>query len=281
MKKYKKYLVIFLIAVPAIYYIVGNAFLMSLNIINGQDKFETFTNREHMLRLADEENFWFHDVVKINLVIYDLMHKNNKPKEIITGSDAIEENATEANTTAYEEDTASTLVNEYTSLNYKDAIRGRIPVGTQVVIRGTFNQYADRDGMMLLTKAGDILLIFNKNKPQHISVLDKPIYIVYGRYDGLDQFVTNGGVDLTTPKVIVDYYERGGKNYSAKNKQNITHPTESQKHDLYLKSPAAELLGTNSNDVIVKQNSKGVIIYCTSDMSLCKTEQEVLEYRGE
>ena len=74
MKKYKKLLVIFLIAVPLIYYIVGNALLMGLNTIKGQDKFQTFTNREHMLCLADDEKRWFHDVVKINLVIYDLIY---------------------------------------------------------------------------------------------------------------------------------------------------------------------------------------------------------------
>lgn len=46
------------------------------------------------------------------------------------------------------------------------------------------------------------------------------------------------------------------------------------------KNSAARALGTTSDHVITKQNSKGVTIYCTWDGSICKTEKEVAAYRN-
>ncbi len=38
---------------------------------------------------------------------------------------------------------------------------------------------------------------------------------------------------------------------------------------------AARLIGVSPDNIITKQNSKGITIYCTSDESICKTEKEV------
>lgn len=50
----------------------------------------------------------------------------------------------------------------------------------------------------------------------------------------------------------------------------------------YLKNYAHELMTgrsmSNQNDIIVKYNSKGIKIYCLSNMKMCKTEAEVKDY---
>lgn len=102
-----------------------------------------------------------------------------------------------------------------------------------------------------------------------------------------DIVVQTSGVDDNKKFSKTTTYIFDGKKYvsasvSEQNQQNSDKQRIGKSQKGSLKSTAFEMMTgmamSNDDEIIVKKNSKGVIIYCLSDMSMCKTESEVTSY---
>lgn len=138
------------------------------------------------------------------------------------------------------------------------------------------------------------------------KIKDDNIAEIYGRCIGISTGENIFNMKISSPVITVDYYTVNGQTYDAGNNQLIQTSSDtmsstpkiqaSQKEEIepnknnqnndsdddHLKNYAYKLMAdmdmSSPNDIKVNKNSKGVKIYCLSDMSMCKTEEEVRDY---
>ncbi len=101
---------------------------------------------------------------------------------------------------------------------------------------------------------------------------------IYAGFDNPEQL--NEIVDFVSTAIILEQASGISKNNKSVNlasPQNMNSP-----NDEYMKNYAYHLMTgidmLNINDIKIKTNSSGIKIYCLSDMSMCKTEAEVVDY---
>ena len=95
-------------------------------------------------------------------------------------------------------------------LEYRSAMLEQIPLKTLIKIPGRVSQISEFWGR-IETKTNypqqysgnDVYLKFDKK----VRVLENDIIMVYGRYDGVEQYETITHASRTIPRIIVDYYE--------------------------------------------------------------------------
>jgi cytochrome c553 len=75
---------------------------------------------------------------------------------------------------------------------------------------------------------------------------------------------------------IISIYSKNNQKTTYAAVQKDMYPDDYLKPNAYKFITGKDLI--NFNDIVVKYNSKGIKIYCLSNMSICKTENEVTEY---
>lgn len=104
----------------------------------------------------------------------------------------------------------------------------------------------------------------------------KEIYAGFDNQTQLDEIV-----DFVSTAIIFEQVssllKKNNKNINLTSPQNKNISTGE-----YLKNYAHKLMTgidmSSPNDIKIKTNSRGIKIYCLSDMSMCKTEAEVIDY---
>lgn len=101
---------------------------------------------------------------------------------------------------------------------------------------------------------------------------------IYAGFDNPEQL--NEIADFVSTAIILEQasgISKNNKNVNLTSPQNLNSSS-----DEHIKNYAHQLMTgidmSNINDIKIKTNSNGIKIYCLSDMSMCKTEAEVMDY---